>query len=73
MERKCYKCGSTRIAKVVPASALCIPEVKKDVAEGRSVVNCCCGGVAGSGVYRCLDCNFEWDRYYEIGQAQQEK
>ena len=73
MEKKCYKCGSSRVAKVVPASALCIPEIKKDVEEGRAVANCCCGGSAGSGVYRCLDCNFEWDHYFELGMEQEKK
>jgi len=48
-EKKCFKCGSTHVAKVVPASALCVPEIRKDVEEGRAVANCCCAGTAGSG------------------------
>lgn len=70
IEKTCFRCGSKRVAKVVPASALCVPEIRKDVEEGRAVTNCCCGGTAGSGIYRCLDCNFEWDRYMELSMLQ---
>lgn len=73
MEKKCYKCGSSNIAKVVSASSASIPEIKKDIEEGRSVASCCCAGTGSGGVYRCRDCNFEWDYYYEIGVQQQEK
>jgi hypothetical protein len=65
--KTCLRCGSDHVVKVVPASALCVPEIRKDVEEGRAVANCCCSGSAGSGIYRCLDCNFEWDRYLEMG------
>jgi hypothetical protein len=33
------------VAKVVPASALCVPEIRKDVEEGRAVANCCCAWI----------------------------
>ena len=65
-EKKCLRCGSEHVVKVVPTSALCVPEIKREVEAGRAVANCCCGGTAGSGIYRCLDCNFEWDRYMEM-------
>lgn len=69
--KKCLRCGSEHVVKVVPASALCVQEIRKDVEEGRAVASCCCGGTAGSGIYRCLDCNFEWDRYMETGILQE--
>ena len=72
MEKKCYQCGSKNIAKVVPASIASIPEIKKDIMEGRAVVSCCSAGRASGGLYRCKDCNFEWDHYYEIGVQQRE-
>lgn len=70
-DRKCFQCGSSHVAKVVPASALCVPEIRKDVEEGRAVTNCCCSGSAGSGIYRCLDCGFEWDHYMEMSMLQE--
>jgi hypothetical protein len=70
-DRICYKCGSSHVAKVVPASALCVPEIRKDVEEGRAVTNCGCGGTSGSGIYRCLDCGFEWDHYMELSMLQE--
>lgn len=73
MEKKCYKCGSANVVKVVPASAAGIPEIKKDIIEGRSVISCCSAGKASGSLYRCKDCNFEWDHYYELGIQQQEK
>lgn len=72
MEKKCYQCGSSNVAKVVPASAAGIPEIKNDIMEGRAVVSCCSAGKAGGSVYRCKDCNFEWDYYYELAARQRE-
>lgn len=72
MEKKCYKCGSTNVVRVVPASLAGIPEIKKDIEEGRAVASCCCAGAGCGTVYRCQDCNFEWDHYYELGMQQQE-
>lgn len=65
MEKKCYRCGSTNVAKVVAASSAYLPEIKKEILEGRAVVNCCCAGGATNGLQRCKDCGFEWDYYYE--------
>lgn len=73
MERKCYKCGSTNIARVVPASLATVPEIKKEILEGRAVMNCCCAGTGTKELYRCKDCNFEWDYFYELGMKQQEE
>ncbi|WP_027399227.1 hypothetical protein [Anaerovorax odorimutans] len=73
MEKKCYKCGSTNVVKVVPAGSACIPGIKEDIKEGRAVVNCCCAGKGSSDIYRCKDCNFEWDYFYELGMKQQEE
>jgi hypothetical protein len=66
MEKKCYKCGSANVAKIVPAGAACIPEVKKDIVEGRAIACCCCAGTGSTGSYRCKDCGFEWDYYFEL-------
>lgn len=65
MEQKCYRCGSARVAKVIPAKAAFLPEWKEELASGRAVAACGCGGTAGSQVKRCQDCGFEWDYYYE--------
>lgn len=73
LEKKCYKCGSANVVKVVPASAAGIPEIKKDIIEGRSIISCCSAGKASGSLYRCKDCNFEWDHYFELGIQQQEK
>lgn len=73
MEKKCFKCGSTDIVKVVPASAASIPEIKKDIEEGRAVMSCCCAGTGRSSVFRCKACGFEWDYYYELGVSHQEE
>lgn len=70
-DRICFKCGSAHVAKVVPASALCVPEIRQAVEDGRAVTNCCCAGASGSGVYRCLDCGFEWDHYMEMSMLQE--
>ena len=65
MELKCYRCGSTQVAKVIPAKAAFLPEWKAEIAAGRAVAACGCGGTAGAQVKRCLSCGFEWDYYYE--------
>ena len=72
MKRKCYKCGSTNIAKVVSGNAAFIPEIKKDLIEGRAVLGCGCSGGGTTGLYRCVDCGFEWDYYYERSMEQKE-
>lgn len=73
MERKCFKCHSTKVVKVVPAAAAGIPEIRRDIQEGRAVVSACCAGTGRSSLYRCQDCGFQWDHYYEIGASQQEE
>lgn len=65
MGQKCYRCGSDRVAKVIPAKAAFLPEWKEEITAGRAVAACGCGGTAGSQVKRCLSCGFEWDYYYE--------
>lgn len=37
MKKKCYKCGSDNVAKVVSGNAAFIPEVKKDLIAGRCI------------------------------------
>jgi hypothetical protein len=65
MERKCYRCGSSNVARVVPPSMAADPDVRKEILEGKAVAACCSAGFTASGLYRCKDCNFEWDYYYE--------
>ncbi|MDD2484057.1 MAG: hypothetical protein PHQ50_03355 [Eubacteriales bacterium] len=65
MEKKCYQCGSSNVAKIVPSTAAYIPEIKKEIAEGRAIVKCCCAGTGTNGQYLCKDCGFQWDYYYE--------
>ena len=72
MEKKCYKCGSAKVAKVVSGNLAYIPEIRKDLIEGRAVLGCACGGAGTTGVYRCLDCGFEWDYYYEKAMEEKE-
>lgn len=65
MKKKCYKCSSANVAKIVSGNAASIPEIKKNLIAGRAVLSCGCGGSGTTGLYRCLDCGFEWDYYYE--------
>ena len=42
MAKKCFRCGSEKLVKVVPAKALVIPEIKQEVEDGTAVVSCGC-------------------------------
>ena len=44
MANKCFRCGSEKLVKVVPAKALVIPEIKQEVEDGTAVVSCGCAG-----------------------------
>ena len=72
-DKKCYRCGSFNVAKVVPASLAYLPEIREDILKGKAVTKCCPAGQGVSGQYRCLDCDFEWDYYYEISQMEKEE
>ena len=37
MAKKCFRCGSEKLVKVVPAKALVIPEIKQEVEDGTAV------------------------------------
>jgi len=65
IEKKCYKCGSEKVVRIVSANAACIPSVKEQILSGKAEMNCCCAGTGSTGMYRCKDCGFEWDYYYE--------
>lgn len=72
MGKKCFKCGSTNVVKVVSGNAAFIPEVKEELIAGKAVMGCGCGGSASTGLQRCMDCGFEWDYYYERAMEQKE-
>ena len=36
MAKKCFRCGSEKLVKVVPAKALVIPEIKQKVLQKKS-------------------------------------
>ena len=71
MERTCYNCGSTRVARVVSPSAANLSGIRREIIEGKAIVKCGCGTMGSSGRYQCLDCDFEWDHYFEITKEQE--
>ena len=72
MAKKCFRCGSEKLVKVVPAKALVIPEIKQEVEDGTAVVSCGCAGFLSSHMTRCRNCVFEWDDIMEQQMMQQE-
>ena len=61
MGNKCYRCGSENLIKVIPAKALVIPELKKEVEDGLAEVDCGCSGFQTGHRTKCRDCGFMWD------------
>ena len=72
MDKTCDKCGSDQIVTMVSAASAVIPDVKEAIMKGTAEIGCCRIGVTSGGRYRCKNCGFEWDTYYEI-QQQREK
>ena len=60
MVKKCYRCGSKRLTRLVPAGALVVPEISEAVAEGLAEVVCNNDGFMTGYRTRCEDCGFEW-------------
>ena len=60
MAKKCYRCGSERLTRLVPAGALVVPEISEAVAEGLAEVVCNNDGFMTGYRTRCEDCGFEW-------------
>ena len=60
MVKKCYRCGSERLTRLVPAGALVVPEKSEAVAEGLAEVVCNNDGFMTGYRTRCEDCGFEW-------------
>ena len=60
MAKKCYRCGSERLTRLVPAGALVVPEISEAVAEGLAEVICNNDGFMTGYKTRCEDCGFEW-------------
>ena len=60
MVKKCYRCGSERLTRLVPAGALVVPEISEAVAEGLAEVVCNNDGFMTGYRTRCENCGFEW-------------
>ena len=60
MVKKCYRCGSERLTRLVPAGALVVPEISEAVAEGLAEVVCNNDGFMTGYRTRCEDSGFEW-------------
>lgn len=73
MERKCYRCGSARIAKIVSPTSANLAGIRKEIIEGKAIVKCGCGTMGSTGRYQCLDCDFEWDHFFEMAKEQEKK
>lgn len=73
MSKKCIKCGSENVIKIVPAASMVIPEVKQEVKEGRAKVSCCCAGGFSGTSYKCKDCGFKWDSQIEEHMEKQQE
>lgn len=73
MTKKCYRCGSEKLIKVIPAKTLVIPELKKEVEEGLAEVDCGCAGFQTAERTRCRDCGFTWDYLTERQMELQKK
>lgn len=71
MDKKCFKCGSDQIVAIVPAVSALIPEVKADIMTGKAEIACCRTNFATGSRYKCKNCGFEWDSYYEIAQERE--
>ena len=60
MVKKCYRCGSERLTRLVPSGALVVPEISEAFAEGLAEVVCNNDGFMTGYRTRCEDCGFEW-------------
>lgn len=65
MGKRCYRCGSDDLIKVVSARSLVIPEIKQAVAEGLAEVSCGCAGFQTGHRTKCRNCGFVWDDLME--------
>lgn len=65
MAKKCYRCGSENLIKVLPAKALVVPELKKEVEAGLAEVSCGCAGFQTGHRTKCKACGFTWDYLLE--------
>ena len=73
-ERKCFKCGSTKIIKQVSTLVASMPEIKEQIMAGTAEIS---HKSFQSGVfYRCDECGFGWDsmveRQLEADRAERE-
>ena len=62
MIKKCFRCGSDNLVKVVSAKSLVIPEIKREVESGAAPIS----------LTRCRNCGFEWDDIMERQMLQRE-
>ena len=60
MTDKCYRCGSEKLTRLVPAGALIVPEISEAVANGLAEVVCNSEGFMTGYRTRCADCGLEW-------------
>ena len=72
MIKKCFRCGSDNLVKVVSAKSLVIPEIKREVESGAAEVSCGCAGFLSSHITRCRNCGFEWDDIMERQMLQRD-
>lgn len=72
MAKKCYRCGSENLIKVISAKTLVIPELKAEVEAGLAEVDCGCAGFQTASRTRCKDCGFTWDYLIEEQMKEQE-
>lgn len=50
---------------VTSAMLLAVPELRKEVKEGRAIVCAACCGTGSARTFRCKDCKLQWDENME--------
>lgn len=64
--KKCPRCDSENTMRVVTsAMLLAVPELRKEVKEGRAIVCAACCGTGSARTFRCKDCKLQWDENME--------
>ena len=74
-KKTCPRCDSEKVVRVVTSSMiLAVPELRKEVKEGRAVVCTACCGTGSSRTFRCKSCKLQWDENMEsdIRKSRQE-
>ena len=64
--KTCPRCDSDNVVRVLTFSMiLAVPELRKEVKEGRAIVCTAYCGTGSSRTFKCKSCKLQWDENME--------